>query len=194
MSTTDSDAKISVVPEVFSFINFDSGEIADVVRDVAGRLGIGNPIRLEVDESTPLSKMSSRLVDDHGNEVRGPASSDVIIEIKVESGALEDTKHFTNFGANRAAISLGRVLLRARDRMRADFVDTPSDHDLSLQENAAWDAYNAGRLERAGLSPNQQRFRYNYRNRFGFSDDVDDEFDQVWTADDLGWADLPRGD
>ena len=41
MSTTDSDAKISVVPEVFSFINFDSGEIADVVRAIErGRLKI----------------------------------------------------------------------------------------------------------------------------------------------------------
>lgn len=194
MSTTDADAKISVLPEVFSFINFDADEIAAVVRDVAGRLGIANPIRVEVDESTPLAKMSARLVDDDGNVITGPASSDALIDIRVESGALENTQRLTNFGAERAAVSLGRVLLRARDRLRADFADVPADEELSLAENAAWDAYNAGRLARAGIPVNQQRFRYNFRNRFGFSDEVDATFDQLWLADDLGWNDLPHID
>lgn len=194
MTNADTAAKISITPEVFSLVNYDSDEIADVLRDVAERLGIANPIRLEVDETTPLSKMSAELVDERGDGIAGPASSDAVISLRVESGALEDTKHLTNFGAERATISLGRVLLRARDRMRPDFADVPRDEELSLPENAAWDAYCAGRLERAGLEPNQQRFRYNFRNRFGFSDDVDATFEELWAADDLAWSELPRVD
>jgi hypothetical protein len=194
MANADTDAKISITPEVFSLINYDSGEIADVLRSVAERLGIANPIRLEVDETTPLSKMSAELVDENGKRVEGSVSSDAVVSLRVESGALEDTQHFTNFSAGRAALSLGRVLLRARDRMRPDFADVAPDVKLSLAENAAWDAYCAGRLERLGLQPNQQRFRYNFRNRFGFSDDVDATFDALWAAEDLAWSDLPRAD
>jgi hypothetical protein len=80
--------------------------------------------------------------------------------------------------------------LRARDRMRADFADAPADLDLSLTENAAWDTYCAGRLARMGVEVNQQRWRYNHRNRFGFNDRVDAEFDRLWSADDLGWSDI----
>lgn len=190
--TTDAAAKIAVTPEVFSLVDYDPSEIADVLRDVAERLNVANRIRLAVDESTPLAKMSAMLLDEHGDHVVGPASSDAVISIRAQSGALENTKQLTTFSPDRAAQSLGRMLLRARDRMRADFADTPSDPELSLSENAAWDAYCAGRLERAGVAVNQQRFRYNFRNRFGFTDEVDATFDQLWAADDLGWVDLPR--
>lgn len=182
--------KISVTPEVFSFVSYDAGEIAAVVRDLSERLGIANPIVVAVDETTPLSKMSAMLLD--GEPATQRPSSDTTISIRVQSGALEDTRRFTTFSASNAALSLGRMLLRARDRLRDDFVDAPADSDLSLAENAAWDAYCAGRLERVGLAPNQQRFRYNFRNRFGFHDDVDTTFDRLWAADDLGWHDLPR--
>ena len=117
-------------------------------------------------------------------------SSDALITIHVESGALEDTKHFTNFNRHHAEISLGRMLLRASDRLRADFVDAPDDEALSLQDEAAWNTYVNGRLERLGVASNRQRWRYNFRNRFGFSDDVDARFDTLWNADDLGWSDL----
>lgn len=194
MSETESAAKIAVTPDVFSLVNYDPAEISAVLKDVAERLGVANPIRLAVDESTPLAKMSAMLLDEHGEKITGPASSDVIISLRVQSGALENTKHLTNFSAEGAGRSLGRMLLRARDRMRADFADTPKDEDLSLSENAAWDAYCAGRLQRTGLQINEQRFRYNFRNRFGFSDEVDAMFDQLWAADDLAWSELPRND
>jgi hypothetical protein len=72
--------------------------------------------------------------------------------------------------------------------MRPDFADAPADVELSLQENAAWDTYCVGRLARLGVPVNQQRWRYNHRNRFGFHDDVDAAFDALWAADDLGWS------
>ena len=110
--------------------------------------------------------------------------------IRFQSGALEDTQHFTHFSQDAARESIGRMLLRAVDRMRDDFADVPGDYDLTLEQNAAWDTYCVARLARAGVPINQQRFRYDYRNRFGFSDVADAKFDRIWRADDLGWDEL----
>jgi hypothetical protein len=41
------------------------------------------------------------------------------------------------------------------------------------------------------LGPVEQQYRYDFRNRFGFHDDIDVMFDRLWSAEDLGWADLP---
>ena len=68
-------------------------------------------------------------------------------------------------------------MLRARDRLRPDFADTPPDLELTNPQNSAWDVYCGGRLERLGIPVPIQRFRYDFRNRFGFTDDVDRIFD-----------------
>ena len=173
--------KVSVAPEQFTFVKYDAAEIADVVTDLAAKIGLANPIRVVVDETTPLAAMSSTI---------DGTSSDALITIHVESGALEDTKNFTNFNRHHAEISLGRMLLRAHDRLRPDFADAPADDALSLQEEAAWNTYVNGRLERLGVESNRQRWRYNFRNRFGFSDAADARFDELWDATDLAWSDL----
>ena len=173
---------VTVAPERFTLVAYDADRIADVVREMAALLGISNPIAVEVDEKTPLSKMSA--------VVEG-TSSDAVITLRLQSGALEDTRHLTHFSEARARLSLGRVMLRARDRLRSDFADAPDDLELTNAQNAAWDAYCGGRLERLGLGPVQQQYRYDFRNRFGFTDDVDVIFDRVWASDDLGWHDLP---
>jgi hypothetical protein len=180
-STAASTAKVTVSPEEFIFTKFDANEIAAVVAELAERLGIANPISVAVDETTPLAKVYE--------EIDAP-SSDATITLHAQSGALEDRQHPMSFSATGAREALGRILLRARDRMRADFADAPADLDLSLTENAAWDTYCAGRLARMGVEVNQQRWRYNHRNRFGFSDRVDAGFDRLWSADDLGWSDI----
>jgi hypothetical protein len=179
VTTADSTAKVTVSPEEFIFVKYDATEIARIVGELAAQLEIANPIRVIIDESTPLAKVSE--------EIDG-ASSDATITLHAESGALEDRKHPMSFSADIARESLGRILLRAHDRMRPDFADAPGDLDLTLEQNAAWDTYCAGRLDRMGVRVNQQRWRYNHRNRFGFHDDVDVHFDQLWAADDLGWS------
>jgi hypothetical protein len=181
VSTTASTAKVTVSPEEFSFVHYDASEIAAIVADLAAQLGIANPIHVVVDETTPLAKVYE--------EIDAP-SSDATITLHAESGALEDRKHPMSFSVPGARESLGRILLRAHDRMRPDFADAPADLDLTLAENAAWDTYCAGRLARMGVETNRQRWRYNHRNRFGFSDDVDRDFDRLWAADDLSWSDL----
>ena len=172
---------MSVAPEQFTFVKYDAAEIADVVTDLATRIGLANPIRVVVDETTPLAAMSSTI---------DGTSSDAPIVIHVESGALEDTKNFTHFNRHHAEISLGRMLLRAHDRLRSDFADAPDDEALSLKDEASWNTYVNGRLARLGVESNQQRWRYNFRNRFGFDDAVDARFDELWNATDLSWSDL----
>ena len=180
-TSTRTDGKVSVSPAEFTLIQYDAEVIAGVVTAMAELLGVANPVHLLIDETTQLSKMSAEV---------GDGSSDATITIRVESGALENTQRFTHFSEAAARQSIGQMLLRARDRMREEFAGVPGDLDLSLEQNAAWDAYCAGRLARAGLPINQQRFRYNYRNRFGFSDDADAAFEQIWAADDLTWSEL----
>lgn len=180
----DHPGKLAISPTEFTFVDFDAAEIAAIVTELADRLGIANPIRVVVDETTPLAKVSA--------EIDG-TSSDATITLHAQSGALEDRRHARSFSADRARESLGRMLLRARDRMRPDFADAPADTELSLAENAAWDTYSSGRLARAGIKVNEQRWRYNHRNRFGFSDEVDARFDRLWSSDDLGWADVATG-
>jgi len=172
---------ITVSPAEFSFVKYDADEIAAIVAELARLLGISNPIRVMIDETTPLAKLSEEL---------DGTSADATITLHAESGALEDRKHPMSFSPDNARESLGRVLLRARDRLRPDFADAPGDLELTLAENAAWDTYCVGRLARLGVATNQQRWRYNHRNRFGFDDGVDVAFDALWVADDLGWADV----
>ena len=77
-----------------------------------------------------------------------------------------------------------------RDRLSEGFGDAPPDDQLSLAQKAAWETYSVGRLERLGIPVNQQRWRYNFRNRHGFTDDADAAFDRLWNADNLTWQQL----
>jgi hypothetical protein len=179
--TDVSTAKITVSPEEFTFVNFDAAEIATIVAELAAELEIANPINVIVNETTPLGKVFE--------EVDG-TSSDALITLHAESGALEETKRPMSFNKDRAREAFGRILLRAHDRMQPGFADAPPDLELTLAQNAAWDTYCVGRLDRMGIAPNKQRWRYNHRNRFGFGDSVDVAFDALWNADDLSWAEV----
>jgi hypothetical protein len=173
---------VTVSPETFSLVEYDADRIAEITREVAARLQLSNPISVAVDETTPLAKMSAEI---------DTASSDTTIVVKVQSGALEDTKNLTTFDDEHARRSLTKVMLRAVDRLRDEFADAPPDLELTNEQNAAWDAYCGGRMERLGLAPTKQAYLYDFRNRFGFGDDVDALFERIWAADELGWHDLP---
>ena len=107
-----------------------------------------------------------------------------------ESGAFEDTRQPRQLSDSATATSLGRVLLRARDRLTGGFGEAPPDDELSLAQMAAWETYCVGRLERIGVRANQQRWRYNFRNRHGFHDGADAAFDRLWASDGLTWGEL----
>ena len=82
------------------------------------------------------------------------------------------------------------MLLRAHDRLEGGFGEAPGDDALSLAQIAAWEVYCIGRLSRLGITTNQQRWRYNFRNRHGFRDSTDQAFDQLWQSTGLTWAEM----
>jgi hypothetical protein len=168
---------VTVSPHNFTFVSFDADVIESVAHKLVDALGMqDHAVTVEIDETTPLARVRIELGDP--------------LVIHAESGAFEDTRKPRQLSETATATSLGRVLLRARDRLRGGFDQAPADVDLTLAQMAAWETYCVGRLERLGVKVNQQRWRYNFRNRHGFHDRSDAAFDQLWASDDLTWAEL----
>jgi hypothetical protein len=168
---------VSVVPDQFQFVMFDAGAIAAIGTALMERLGLNDrDLEVVVDETTPLTRITV---------ATGPT-----VVVSVESGAFEDTRKPRHLSERAVETSLGRVLVRARDRMDGSFGDAPPDDELTVQQVAAWDASAIGRLSRLGFAAHQQRWRYNFRNRHGFADSVDAAFDALWNAERLTFAQL----
>ena len=168
---------VSVTPQQFTFVAYDAALIQRIAEQLLASLGMqDHDVAIEVDESTPLARVRVEVADP--------------IAIRAESGAFEDPKRPRQQSETMTATSLGRVLLRVRDRLLGGFANAPPDKQLSLAEMAAWEAYCLGRLERLGITVNQQRWRYNFRNRHGFTDHSDAAFDRLWGGDALTWDDL----
>ena len=49
-----------------------------------------------------------------------------------------------------------------------------------------------GRVARMGYPVRRQRYLYAFRNRHGFTDAADGAFEELWSGEDLSWADLDR--
>jgi hypothetical protein len=168
---------VTVAPEEFHFVQYSPEAIESVVTELLDRLDMtGRAVRIEVDESTPLVKMTVTTGDP--------------VVVRADSGAFEDTRHPATLSETAVAVNTGRALLRVRDRERGGFAGAPADEELSLAEVAAWDTYTVGRLGRAGYDVQEARWRYNFRNRHSFTDVADRAFDRIWNAEDLTWADL----
>lgn len=167
---------VTVEPEEFRFVAFDSALIRKIGESLATTLGIDRPVHVRVDETTPLGRIRAEIGD--------------TIDVTVESGSFEDSKRPRQQSEVATTINLGRILMRVGDRLHGGFAEAPDDDDLSLAQMAAWETYCAGRLSRLGLRINRQRWLYNFRNRHGFTDAADTAFNQLWAADNLTWGDL----
>ncbi|CAB4882209.1 unannotated protein [freshwater metagenome] len=168
---------VSVTPATFSYVAFDAELIRSIAAGLLAALGMADhDVTIDVDETTPLARISCTI--------------DESIHVHVDSGAFEDTRKPRQQSETATATALGRVLLRARDRLVGGFGEAPPDKELSLAQVAAWETYCIGRLQRFGVPVNQQRWRYNFRNRHGFSDATDAAFEQIWTSDGLTWDQL----
>jgi hypothetical protein len=171
---------VTVSPQTFRFVNFDSAVVERVAEELTASLGMSQPLHIEIDETTPLGRVRAAF----------GAGDDDLITVNVESGAFEDSKRPRSQSEVATAINLGRILLRVRDRLHGGFGEAPPDDDLALRQMAAWETYCAGRLTRLGLKVNEQRWLYNFRNRHGFTDTADAAFAQLWAADALTWGEL----
>jgi hypothetical protein len=168
---------VKVTPETFSLVLFDAGVIERTLTTLLDRLGLtARDLRVDVDESTPI--------------VRTTVEGDDPIVMSAGSGAFEDPRRPRHLSEVSVVTNAGRPLLRVRDRADGSFADAPADDDLTLAQTAAWDAYCVGRLGRLGYPVHEQRWRYNFRNRHGFTDVADGAFDRLWAADRITWAEL----
>lgn len=168
---------VTVTPRTFNFVAYDATLIQRVTEDLLASLGMTDrDVHIEVDETTPLARTRVEVGD--------------TISIRAESGAFEDTKRPRQQSDVATATSIGRVLLRVRDRLTGGFGEAPPDDTLSLAQVAAWETYSVGRLSRLGIEVNEQRWRYNFRNRHGFTDEVDSAFNRLWSSDGLTWGEL----
>ena len=168
---------VTVTPRTFNFVAYDAALIQRVTEDLLASLGMTDrDVHIEVDETTPLARTRVEVGD--------------TISIRAESGAFEDTKRPRQQSDVATATSIGRVLLRVRDRLTGGFGEAPPDDTLSLAQVAAWETYSVGRLSRLGIEVNEQRWRYNFRNRHGFTDEVDSAFNRLWSSDGLTWGEL----
>ena len=168
---------VTVTPDTFQFVSFDAAAIQRIAESLVAALGLAAySVAIEVDETTPLARITVEPGDP--------------ISVRAESGAFEDTRQPRQLSETATATALGRVLLRARDRLIGGFGEAPPDKDLSLAQVAAWEAYSVGRLERLGVPVHQQRWRYNFRNRHGFHNTSDGAFDRLWSSDGLTWGEL----
>ena len=168
--------EVTVVPESYNLVEFDGERIRAVASKLMGEIGVSVPLRIEVDETTPLGRAWTSSVEP--------------LVLSVESGAFEDPKRPRNLSERSVADVLGRLLFRVGDRLDPSFGEVPADDDLSLPESTAWDAYAVGRLARLGYPAQRQRRLYHFRNRHGFSDVADAAFERLWTGDGFTWADI----
>jgi hypothetical protein len=173
-------AQTSVTPETFTIVDFDAAEIDSLTKRLADEVGLPGDLSVEVrvDETVPTGRTRIASIDP------------VVIEL--ESGALEDPRRLRKYSEAAAARVLGRVLLQVRDLLDPGFGTPPPRDELSLPLRSAWDVYATGRLARLGHPVQKQRWKYAFRTRHGFSDEVDRAFDELWTGEDLGWDDIER--
>ena len=169
---------VTVIPETFAMVKFDSGRIVELATEVAGRIGLPPDLDvvIEVDERSPLGRTKITAFD--------PPT------LYVQGGAFENPKVPRTLSDKNVVDVVGRLLFRVKDRLSPGFAGAPSDDDLSLQQHTAWDTYAVGRCERAGYQPQKPRRLYHFRNRHGFTDVADAVFERLWHADGLTWADL----
>ncbi len=174
--------KIALTPEAFTMVKFDAGELLAIAEVAATDVGLPDDvaISIEVDEALPLPLIASA-VD----------SGDGQISAWFSGGCFESPKYQAVLEPDISKTELGAAFLRGRDRLDGGFEDAPPDGEISERQRAIWDVYTDGRLARlGGFLMNEPRRRYSYRLRCGFNDVADAEYEQLWRAGSLSWAEL----
>jgi hypothetical protein len=168
---------VTVVPEEFTYVTFEAPAIEALLAGLLDRLGMADrALRMEINEASPVVRIAA----DDGDP----------IVMRADSGAFEEPRRPRSLSDDNVVTNGGRVLLRLRDRSDGSFADAPAEADLTLAQTAAWDTYSVGRIGRLGYHVHQPRWRYNFRNRHGFSDATDATFDRLWGTDRLTWVEL----
>ena len=167
---------ITVAPETFTMVDYDAGRIAELAAEaLRGVDGLDDEenVELDVNEHEATSRIAVTSVDP--------------IALAVDGGAIEQYKEPRELGELETLIVCTRLFLEVVDRRNPDFGAPDLDAETTMAHKQAWDVNLYGRVGRLGLRLHQPRFRYNFRNRHGFSDNADRIFDQLWSTDGLDW-------
>ncbi len=171
-------SSITVTPDPFTLVPYDSGEIRALLEEAAALAQIppGVDVDLVVDEElfAPLTGHMSDVVDGR-------------VVLWISGANFEDNKRPCHFSADQARLDLAVMALRASDRLSDDFADAPADADISRGERAAWDAYAVGRAGRLGVAVRRPRQLYDFRLQHGFTDVADAAFERCWQAEHVIW-------
>jgi hypothetical protein len=173
-------AQVSVTPDPFVLVNYDSGALAALIDKVASRIGLPDDVEIgiEVDEALPRPLIASYVDVNEGR-----------VSIWCSGGNFEHPQYPRRFDDAGAEVRLAVDLTRAADRL-AGFADAPPDSELSERQREAWDTAAAGRVARLGYAVREPLVRYHFRLSNGFGDAVDAVYERLWSSDDLVWADL----
>jgi hypothetical protein len=171
-------ARVTVDPETFTLVKFESPAIQAVVEKLADDLGLDaeQEIVVEVNEESPLGATSVISLDP--------------ITIRADSGALEDPKRPRQISEDGTADALGRLLVEATDRRSEDFGAPDLEASLPLPVQVAWQVHCVGRLCALGYRDQRPRRLYHFRNRHGFTDVADRAFERLWSPEPLTYAEI----
>jgi hypothetical protein len=178
-------AKVSVTPDPFVLVNYDSGVLASLIEKVASRVGLPDDvdIAIEVDEALPRPLIASYVDVDATGGGQGRVS------IWCSGGNFEHPQYPRRFDDAGAEVKLAVDLTRAVDRL-GGFADAPPDSELSERQREAWDTAAAGRVARLGYAVREPLVRYHFRLSNGFGDSVDAVYERLWGVADITWAEL----
>ncbi|MEM7275100.1 MAG: hypothetical protein AAF547_18610 [Actinomycetota bacterium] len=170
---------IVVRPETYTKVSYESAAIATLAQRALESVA---PLPDDLDVTVEVEE------DAATNRVRITALEPLVFG--VDGGALEDYKRPRSLGDLASSITFTRLFLEVVDRQSDSFGAPELDAEMTQARRMAWDVNLYGRVGRHGLRLHQPRYRYNFRNRHGFSDVADRAFDQLWAGDELTWAEI----
>jgi hypothetical protein len=174
---------VTVKPDPFHLVNYDTATIRGIVDDVAAQIGFpaSADIELTVDETLPhpILGTNTDVVDGDGGKK--------LAKLYVSGGNFEARDKSRAFSERHARAEITLMLLRAKDRLEGGFEAAPPDNELTLAERQAWDCYAWGRIARLGHNVHHQKRIYDFRMQHGFSDAADAAFERLYAADTMTW-------
>ena len=167
---------ITVTPTTFEKVEYDADVLASWAQAALERvLGAGRDLDVEI------------RVDENAATTTATLVSLDPIRFEVDGGAVENLRDPRRMGEHEASIVFTRLFLEVYDRNLAVFGAPAMDDEVSQRHRMAWDVNLFGRVARLGLELHEPRYRYNFRNRHGFSDHADAMFDELWNGGDTTW-------
>ncbi len=169
---------VTVAPDPFHLVNYDTATIRAIVEDVVAQIEFppGVDVALTVDEGLPHPILGT-----NADIVDGAA------HLWVSGGNFESRNKSREFSDRHARAEITHMLLRAKDRLSGGFESAPPDAELTLGERQAWDCYAWGRILHMGHNVHEQKRRYDFRMQHGFNDAADAAYERLWSAESMTW-------